>query len=70
MVEKLWFCPRCKYVPQNIPYDQQPRTCSRCGSPCKEGDYVTGEDLKGIMEDMKRESKRLGIKSYRADKKD
>jgi len=27
------------------------------------------EDFKAIMEDMKRESERLGIKSYRSDEK-
>jgi len=70
MVEKIWYCPKCQYVPQNIPYKEQPRTCPKCGFPCKEGDFVHGEDFKAIMEDMKRENERLGIKSYRTDEKE
>ena len=57
MVEKIWVCLRCQYIPQSIPYDEQPRTCPKCNSPCKEMDFVKGEDFKAIMEDYKREEK-------------
>ena len=69
MVEKIWACSRCQYVPQNIPYDEQPRTCPKCGSPCRESDFVKEEDFKAIMEEMLRENERLGIKSYKSDEK-
>jgi len=68
MVEKIWYCPRCQYVPQNIPYDEQPRICPKCNSPCKEGDFVHGEDFKAIMEDYKREGR--VFKSYKSDEKE
>jgi len=71
MVEKIWYCQRCQYVPQNIPYDEQPRTCPKCGSPCTQGDVVKAEDLKAIMEDTKRESNRFGtVRSFKSDEKD
>ena len=61
MVEKIWYCPRCQYVPQNIPYDEQPRTCPKCGSPCREGDFIPKEffeaDMKARMEDARREGR-------------
>ncbi len=69
MVEKIWVCSKCDYVPQNIPYDEQPRTCPKCNSLCIEADFVKGEDFNAILEDMKRENKRLGIKSYWTDEK-
>jgi len=64
MVEKIWVCTiKCGYVPQNIPYDEQPRTCPKCGSPCKESDFIPaghfGADTKAIMEDYKREGRVL-----------
>ena len=61
MVEKIWFCSKCDYVPQNIPYDEQPRTCPKCGSPCKQGDFIPKEffvaDTKAMMEDARREGR-------------
>ena len=45
MVEKIWVCSRCQYVPQNIPYDEQPRTCPKCGNPCKESDFISAKDF-------------------------
>ena len=64
MVEKIWVCTiECGYVPQNIPYDEQPRTCPKCGKPCKQGDFTPaghfGADTKAIMEDYKREGRVL-----------
>ena len=68
MVEKIWSCPKCNYVPQNIPYEDQPRTCPKCGSPCKEDDFVHQEDFKALMEDSKREGR--VFKSYKSDEKE
>ena len=72
MVEKIWYCPRCHYVPQNIPYDEQPRTCPKCNSPCKQGDFIPAKDFeadtKAMMEDYRREGNVL--ESYNPDKKD
>jgi len=62
MVEKILYCPRCHYVPQNIPYEKQPRICPECNSPCKEGDFVKGEDFKAIMEDDRREAEEAGFR--------
>ncbi len=64
MVEKIWVCTiECGYVPQNIPYDEQPRICPKCGSPCREADFIPaghfGADTKAIMEDYKREGRVL-----------
>jgi len=64
MVEKIWVCTiKCGYVPQNIPYDEQPRMCPKCGSPCREADFIPaghfGADTKAMMEDYKRESRVL-----------
>ena len=64
MVEKIWVCTiKCGYVPQDIPYDEQPRTCPKCGRPCREGDFIPaghfGADTKAIMEDYKREGRVL-----------
>ena len=71
MVEKIWACTiKCGYVPQNIPYDEQPRICPKCGSPCREGDFVHQEDFEAIVKEAMRESERLGIKSYRTDEKE
>jgi len=68
MVEKSWYCPKCHYVPQNIPYEEQSRTCPKCGFPCKEGDFVKKEDINALMEDYKRDSK--VFRSFKSDKKD
>ena len=68
MVEKIWYCPKCQYVPQNIPYEEQHRTCPKCGLPCKEGDFVHQEDLKAIMEDYKQEGR--VFKSFKSDEKE
>ena len=68
MVEKIWYCPKCQYVPQNIPYKEQPRTCPKCGFPCKEGDFVKKEDINAIMEDYKRDSR--VFKSFKSDEKE
>ena len=62
MVEKIWVCTiECGYVPQNIPYDGQPRICPKCGKPCKQGDFIPaghfGADIKAMMEDYKREGR-------------
>jgi len=71
MVEKIWYCPKCQYVPQNIPYDEQPRICPKCENPCTQGDVVKGEDIKAMMEDTKRESNRFGtVRSFKSDEKD
>ena len=67
MVEKIWYCPKCQYVPQNIPYEEQPRTCPKCGLPCKEGDFVKKEDFKAVMEDYEREGS--VFKSFKSDEK-
>ena len=68
MVEKILCCPNGHYVPQNIPYEEQPRTCPKCGIPCKEADFLTKEDIKAWMEDLKRDNK--GVTSFKPDKKD
>ena len=75
MVEKIWVCKstiKCAYVPQNIPYDEQPRTCPKCGGPCKEADFIPKEffeaDTKAMMEDARREG-RVATESF-PDKKD
>ena len=69
MVEKVWVCTiECGYVPQHIPYDKQPRTCPKCGRPCREADFVKGEDFKAILADYEREGN--VFKSVKADKKD
>ncbi len=65
MVEKIWYCPKCKYIPQNIPYEKQPRTCPKCGLSCKEGDFVNSEDFKAIIEDYRLEGRVL--KSFKSD---
>ena len=65
MVEKIWYCPKCNYVPQNIPYEKQPRTCPKCGLSCKEGDFVNSEDFKAIIEDYRLEGRVL--KSFKSD---
>ena len=61
MVEKIWVCRKCQYIPQNIPYDEQPRICPKCGSPCEEMDFIPAEhfeaDTKAMMEDYKREGR-------------
>jgi len=61
MVEKIWVCYRCNYVPQNIPYDEQPWVCPKCGSPCKQVDYFPKEffeaDMKARMADARREGR-------------
>lgn len=62
MVEKIWVCSRCDYIPQNIPYDEQPKTCPKCNSPCKQGDFVHKEDFKAIMEDSIREAEEAGFR--------
>jgi len=71
MVEKIWVCSRCDYVPQNIPYDEQPRTCPKCGNPCKQGDFIPAEyfeaDTKAMYEDAKREGR--VFKSFKSDEK-
>jgi len=65
MVEKIWYCPRCHYVPQNIPYEKQPRTCPKCNSPCKQGDFIPAKDFeadtKAMMEDSIREAEEAGF---------
>jgi len=68
MVEKIWVCLSCQYIPQNIPYDEQPRICPKCGLPCKEMDFVHQEDFKAILEDARREAKESGVTSYRTKK--
>ena len=69
MVEKIWYCPKGHYVPQNIPYEEQPRICPKCGTFCKEGDFVDNEkDVKAWMEDNKQDNK--GVTSFKPDKKD
>ncbi len=69
MVEKIWYCPKGHYVPQNIPYDEQPRICPKCGLTCKEGDFMSKkEDVEAWMEDNKRDNK--GVTSFSSDKKD
>ena len=69
MVEKIWYCPKCHYVPQNILYEEQPRTCPKCGFPCKEGDFVKQEDFKAIMEDLRNDFTKSGWKLVDSKKK-
>ncbi len=58
MVEKIWICSKCDYVPQDIHADQ-PTICPKCGEPCRQADYIPAEyfeaDTKPLMEDAKRE---------------
>ena len=72
MVEKIWVCTRCQYVPQNIPYDEQPRFCPKCGNPCKERDFIPAKyfeaDIKAMYEDAKREGR--VFKSFKSDEKE
>ena len=72
MVEKIWVCTiKCGYVPQNIPYGEQPRTCPKCRKPCKQGDFIPAEyfeaDTKAMYEDAKREGR--VFKSFKSDEK-
>jgi len=67
MVEKIWCCRKCHYIPQNIPYEEQPRTCPQCGLPCKKEDFVKQEDFNAIMEDYEREGR--VFKSFKPDEK-
>ncbi len=72
MVEKIWVCTiKCGYIPQNIPYYEQPRICPKCGKPCIQLDYFPKEffeaDMKAKMEDAKREGR--VFKSYKSDEK-
>ena len=61
MVEKIWVCPVCDYVPQNIPYEKQSRLCPVCKSPCVERDFIAAKDFeadtKAMMEDDKRDGR-------------
>jgi len=60
MVEKIWYCPKCQYVPQEIPAESEQQPCPKCGYPLKLGDYLQKEDIKAWQEDLKRESSRFG----------
>lgn len=61
MVEKMWACPKCHYVAQEIPAESKQQPCPKCGYPLKLEDYIhEEEDLKAWQEDLKRESSRFG----------
>ena len=70
MVEKIWYCHRCHYYSQPITKEEKSKTCPKCGYQCKMMDFVSGDDFKAIMEDMRRESKRLGIRSFKSGEKE
>ncbi len=56
MVEKLWACRKCQWVPKNR--DEESRICPKCGQECTHEDFLTDErDLRIWREDLMRDNK-------------
>ena len=49
MVEKVLYCPKCKYVQQDP--DRFSKICPKCGDECIEEDFLKREDIRAFLKE-------------------